>query len=423
MRDSSAILPIALADYKKDDLDYHKLEAKVRNKNKPEILKYLQSDCVNLYELVSGFIKEFGPRLTIGSAAMQELQEYHEFDVLDKTQDTFARAYYYGGRVQCFAKGVNIGRYKVYDVNSMYPSVMKNLLHPIGNEIEMHGGPVNNNTCFVGAYGKNHGAFPKRDENGSLRFDIKEGYFSVSIHEWRKALQLKMFEPFEVKECVDIKRRTTFAAFVDHFFELRGIAKANKDRAHDIFYKLILNSAYGKFAQDPSKYREYVITANSADVNPGPDWEPIFLDDTKDGYIIWERPVTFKKLFNTYTAASITGAARSVLMDAISKSTNPMYCDTDSIICDQLSGVTLSDTELGAWKYEGEGTRLAIAGKKMYALFDGEGNCIKEASKGAQITPEEIVKVAAGECILWRSEAPTLGIRGSKFLVREIKRT
>lgn len=420
MRDSSAILPIKLADYKKDDFDYTKLERKVRQRHKPEILKYLKSDCVNLYELVGGFIEEFGPRLTIGSAAMTQLKRFHDFDILNHFDDSRARTYYYGGRVECFKKGVFTGNFKVYDVNSMYPSVMRSYEHPIGNEIEVTN-KIGPDTCFVGAYGQNNGAFPKRDENGSLRFDISEGYFSVSIHEWRTALELRLFKPREIIECVDIRRKTTFATFVDHFFSLRQDAKSKGNRAHDIFYKLVLNSAYGKFAQDPAKYREFTITANTEDAHPGYGWEPVMLDDSANGFIIWSRPSTYKQLFNTFTAASITGAARSVLMRAISKSKNPMYCDTDSLICNALPGVEKSDA-LGAWKFEGDGDRLAIAGKKMYALFSGD-ECIKEASKGVVITPAEIEKVAKGEAVLWKSEAPTLGLRGVKFIVRNIQRT
>jgi hypothetical protein len=51
----------------------------------------------------------------------------------------------------------------------------------------------------------------------------------------------------------------------------------------------------------------------------------------------------------------------------------PIYCDTDSIICEAFGG-NLHDTELGGWKIEAEGDYAAIAGKKLYAVFDnGKG--------------------------------------------------
>ena len=56
--------------------------------------------------------------------------------------------------------------------------------------------------------------------------------------------------------------------------------------------------------------------------------------------------------------------------------------------CRSLSSVTLSHTELGAWKLESHGDLIAIAGKKMYDCFDGD-KCVKKATKGAWFSAEE----------------------------------
>src|ERR1700734_1674074 len=98
-RDSYAIMPFALGSYKgkkqKLEIDIRKLEASVREKNKQEILEYLEMDCVLLHELCSAFHFKFGDKLTIGSTAMKELGKIHSFEKLDASWDKFIR----GGRM------------------------------------------------------------------------------------------------------------------------------------------------------------------------------------------------------------------------------------------------------------------------------------------------------------------------------------
>ena len=102
----------------------------------------------------------------------------------------------------------------------------------------------------------------------------------------------------------------------------------------------------------------------------------------------------------------------------------PLYCDTDSIICDGSASLRMGDTELGAWKFEGAGTEVAIAGKKMYAVFDEKGECVKKAHKGAKLTGEQIRKIALGECITVENPGPVLKFDGTfAFTKRRIRRT
>src|SRR5579862_7391491 len=109
LRDSFAIIPVPLRAYAKDDIDYNKLESHRREKHKDEILSYLHTDCVKLFELVSSFIDRFGPMLTIGSTAMQEIQARYDFERLNEEGDAFFRQWYYGGRVECFHSGILSG--------------------------------------------------------------------------------------------------------------------------------------------------------------------------------------------------------------------------------------------------------------------------------------------------------------------------
>ena len=110
-------------------------------------------------------------------------------------------------------------------------------------------------------------------------------------------------------------------------------------------------------------------------------------------------------------------------MRAIAGSKRAVYCDTDSIICEELNGVEIDPAKLGAWKFEGDGDEMAIAGKKLYALFDA-GAPVKWASKGTKLAPEQIRKIALGGEVLWQSDAPNFSLTGTtKFVARVAKRT
>jgi len=424
IRDSFSIYPQPLKRYNKIDIDIAKMDREVRDKYKEEILVYLKGDCVYLHEIVKAFHQEFGPKLTIGSASMSQLQKMHDYYKMTDFEDTLFRHFFFGGRCERFEKGILRGRFEVYDVNSMYPSVMKNYEHPIGSNFN-ETKSVNRDTCFVVAEGENLGAFPIKTESGDLSFEQSYGVFHVTIHEWKTALELGAFIPHKIWSCYNFRERGTFADFVDKFYGLRVTAKKSKDDLRYQFYKLILNSAYGKFAQNPDYFREYVwVKANQPMQEP---WELEMIYE-EFGYMLWSTKAAhikgkYTSYYNVAIASSITGAARSILLEGLKKAKRPLYCDTDSIVCESLKGVEISDTVLGAWKYEGCGTEMAIGGKKMYALFDGE-TCIKQATKGCLLTPEEIRDVCNGKVIEWQNQAPTMRLgKDTRFLKRNIKMT
>lgn len=73
-RDSINIYAKPLEAFSKEKFDYDKMHESVRDQYMPEIKKYLRSDCENLYNLVTGFINEYGFNITTASAAMKYWQ-------------------------------------------------------------------------------------------------------------------------------------------------------------------------------------------------------------------------------------------------------------------------------------------------------------------------------------------------------------
>ena len=401
LRDSLHILPEKLAAWKKDSFDYQKMRKENRNKHKDEILKYLHSDCVYLFDIVKSFVQEFGLKLSIGQAAFSELKKSYKVSHLTEQSDDFLRRYFFGGRVECLAgRGIfetdlHGRNYKLYDVNSMYPSVMAAFRHPLGNAYHWRRGDIGPDTVFVDVVCKSNGAFVER-KTGELDAAVAEGFgrYYTTIWEYEIARKHDLLERHEIIGVVDFQSRSDFSSFVVPMYERRQHIKAGmvalkslgkedttdfeELKKQDLFLKYLLNNAYGKFAQNPRNFKEYYYT--EAGEAPPKQWME-FLDgldednrhrfampcERTDDFHVWARPSPGRRYNNVATAASITGAARAVLLEAIQNADDPIYCDTDSLICKSLAGVDIHKSKLGAWDLEAEFDRVIIAGKKTYA--------------------------------------------------------
>lgn len=431
LRDSYAILPIPLAAYEKEVIDYSLFEADKRNKHRTDILHYLSKDCEYLFDLVIKFIGRFGLQLTIGSTAIKEVAKLHPFPKQRERHDEKYRNYYFGGRVECFQHGIINGSFKVYDVNSMYPKAMRDYKHPIGSDYIVKRNLSRNSILKNGAFsefptkpyfihfrGRNKGAIPVRTKSG-LYFNQEYGDFFSCSHEIAIALKHKLIEIEHIYEIRVPVKTINFIDYVDTYIEEKIKAKRDKDKPSEIFAKLLLNSAYGKFGQNPDNYYDYVLRYIDGDL-PDSDYE-LYMD--YGGVEIWRKPSPSNNYYDVAVAASITSASRSILLDALQNAKNPLYCDTDSIICEELSGVLIDDYELGAWKFEGAGDSLAIAGKKLYCLKDGK-ETVKLASKGVKLSANDLFDIARGGEYHYKHDAPNFKLTGAvKFIDRNVRAT
>lgn len=470
LRDSFHIIPEKLASYQKDSFDYKKLVRGKRATYREEIIRYCLADCRYLLEIVKPFIERFGLKLSIGQAAMAEIRQHYEITKFSAGWDAYVRQFYFGGRVQCLkGSGEFVGDYKLIDVNSLYPSVMAAYNHPTGgfHEYEIHGGPIRENTFFVKLWCKNRGALISRSETGETIATQTEGVFNTTIHEFNVAVKHGLISDIQIIECLDCIKQTDFKNFVIPLYENRLKTKAALAelkakkldttatfidlKRDDIFYKLLLNNGYGKFCQDPRRYKEHYIT--DANEQPPDEWFSSIYDlgypdcekhlqaaFESDRYWIWSKPSPSFRYNNVGTGASITGAARAVLLDALQYTRSPIYCDTDSIICtgwDERQ-LQIDKTALGAWDLEDEFSRVLIAGKKLYAewhkepkrrtveeLERGLDPCYTVKSKGtAGVTWQEMLRMVDGESIVKVNRAPTLTKFGTQnYIERTIRST
>jgi hypothetical protein len=444
LRDSFHIIPEKLANLQKDAFDYSKMKRDKRNKHREEITRYLINDCRYLLDYVKAFVGAHGLKLSIGQAAMYELKKHYKVKSLGEQSDAYLRNFFFGGRVECLAgMGHFVGQYKMYDVNSMYPFVMATRQHPIGNSYQVRRGSPGPYTVFVVLACRNYGAFVKRGDMGETSANYARGRFLVSIWEYDTAVRLNLVDDIQIEYVVDCEERSDFSNFILPLYEKRRLTKNklkamkaagdttsreyNDTKKDDIFTKLLMNNAYGKFAQNPRRFKESYVTDN--DARPpaelvGYGELPVFRSDT---FAIWERPAPDLRFNNVGTAASITGAARAVLMEAIVKARDPIYCDTDSLICKSLD-MPLNDSELGYWALEQEFSEVLIAGKKLYAgRAAGQSGPDKIRSKGvSDLTWTDIERMLEGHTIESVNKAPTLTKRGADaqfYMHRSVRAT
>lgn len=462
-QDSYAILPFPLEAYRKTEIDYGIFEAHLREikKNREKISAYLYDDCRDLFALVSDYQDTFGHQLTVGSNAMKQLRKLHSFDRCDPKNDAYFRQYYFGGRVQCFEVGVLKGPFRVLDINSAYPAAMKNCPHPFNGNFESTDKMPDSFEApfFIKFTGRNYGALPVRTKSG-LSFDCEDGMpdengvkcFYACSHEMQVGLEKGLIEIDRVISCDVSLEYGSFGEFVDKFYGLKSECKASGDKIGELKWKYVVNSAYGKFAQNPENYydwkifrgdekwnccfQEHLISDNCPACGQVSGWE---LYSTFPEFEIHRRKAEFNRTayYDVAIAASITSATRAMLLRGIQESQRPIYCDTDSLVCVDFQG-QIDPLLLGAWKDEGTADYAAIAGKKLYSLFkklpvqaerdkistmvadsrarrkyEKELGVIKVVSKGGNLSWPDIVDLCQGKEIDYASPVPVYSIRGA----------
>lgn len=447
LQDSFSMIPTALKEGGgKIKIDYDKFERgeREKKKNKADIRRYLEEDCIQLADRVLTFHKMFGRKMTVGATSMGELRKIYQFtkmkpgSVERKEGDAYFRQFYYGGRVETIEPGDHTGNFKVYDVNSMYPHVMRSFRHPINAEWERAKSLPDgvSDVYFADITAASRGALPLPTKDG---IDFPHGTFRylACSHEIRAGIRLGLLEVLEVHDCHRAVMTTNFSEYIDKFYQMRLDYRKDGDEIAAMLVKYLLNSSYGKFGQDPTNFRDWMISLDIGNNDLEDDGYELY--STCDYFDLWCK-ASIPKItsYNDVSiAASITSAARSVLMDALTHSKGALYCDTDSIICTALD-CPVDPGKLGAWKLEEQCDRVVIAGKKLYALgrygvegdnglplsSDGKTRWLKVRTKGGTLAGDDIVNICRGGEVLFQSDRPTFSPElKPRFISRTFRKT
>lgn len=446
------------------EIEYAKLEPEVRLQHREEIEKYLRVDCIDLWNNLAKYFGQYGRGLTQAGASMRIWSRMAKVEPPRQTVEQFRRykPFYYGGRVECFRKGVKETSFQTVDANSMYPFAMlsKHPFSPLASlDSFLPANDLDISRCLIELKCVSEGAFPYRTDQGELIFpnDGIRRNFKITGWEFIAALEYNAVRDIDLINVHRFPLSIGFEEYIQHFYEKRKLAKDANDKAENIFCKLFMNSLYGKFGSNPGgavTAEEYEQTKED---DPGAGYhEYIIANDDSfakwkvDGYRdfkpwgerrLYVRPLPEIKhhYYNVATAASITGFARAHLFRASKLCRGLIYGDTDSLTAEDCSQLHIGK-ELGQWKIELTGRKYAVAGKKNYA-WESSDTTIKEyhafdsreektghwkiACKGARLTPQELVRAASGETIIYKPESPTYSITREipRFIDRKIRCT
>lgn len=444
VRDSYALLPAPLSAYKKDEIDYRIFEKKARAKpeNMRKIRDYLKTDCVYLYDMVTDFIRTHGMALTQAGAAMKKWEEIDKEKAPQSTKKFFEffSQFYFGGRVEVFRAGHIPGPHKLYDIKSAYPRAMLEK-HPYKLGYTTLAKPDKSKikpTSFVEVTCVSNGALPYRDGN-KITFpcdNVPRRYYAIG-HELINALALGLVRDCDFHAAHNFTIEKDFGEYIKPLYEVK--LKADKvlkdikdgiDRTSNadywqrvrLFAKLLMNSLYGKFGANPENYGHYLLAPDEYEMTEFPGYEK-YAELEKIDALMKPLDEREERYYNVATAASITSWVRSYLLKSIHRSSDVLYCDTDSLLCSEFYGEIGDD--LGQWNHEADISESWIAGKKLYALKktkrDKDG-LYKLASKGVRLDASEIKKLCLGETVLYRPQSPTYSFKKEPgFIPRRVK--
>lgn len=427
--DSYNILPAPLSAMQKDDIDYNLMEKGIREKHMAEITEYLKGDCIYLFDHIREYRENYGGALTQAGSAFKFWQQYEDIKPPTSNAAYYRRIkpFYFGGRVSPFERGTFHGDFKIYDINSAYPTAMLDE-HPFGVEYFTVARVPDKMLpkAFLIVECDSHGALPLRDSKGGVSFPHGRHQFHCTGWEFMAGLNTNTIRNVKIIKAWVFAETRSYKPYVDFFYQQKLAAERAGNKTQRMFAKLFLNSLYGKFGTNGAKHCDYVLK----DRDLPPSQRRIMQHEGFDpahvvgGLQIWQRAIeeAQQTYYNLAVSASITGWVRAYLWESICKVKRPLYCDTDSIICENGDSLPKGD-QLGEWDLEGEAVKVAIAGKKLYSceLKNGE---YKTACKGVRLTPQEIERVANGETVEYFNHAPSGGIKSARqFVSRKVRKT
>jgi hypothetical protein len=347
-------------------------------------------------QFVSGMKK-----LTVGADSLAEYKHIigqkdfvRTFPILHPTMDEDVRQAYRGGFAIADSRyrGKRVGRGRIYDVNSLYPSVMYDRVLPYGEPRWFKGVPETSveyplfvvSLTFTAQLKANH--IPCIQIKGSPHFaetvyqsDITEpttlACTNVDLALWRDHYDI------DVLSYNGGWKFHGITGFFKEYIDKWMAVKENSDGGLRFIAKLHLNSLYGKFATNP-------------DVTPK---VPILDENSIVKLVVGEEEI--RNPVYTPVGVFITAYARDVTIRAAQQNYDSFaYADTDSLhlLCDEdPPGLDVHPTKLGAWKYEGMFDEAIYVRAKCYCehmIEDSKGESVDYHATHVAGLPESIAE-------------------------------
>lgn len=413
----------------------------ISNDDKLKAVKYCINDCVVLKEVFDAYkaytVTQFKVNPYVYSAAAlgfnvwRTNMAYSQLKLQGVDQGLYPifNASYKGGMVFMTSKVIppNTPFLYMYDINSSYPAAMSKYEMPLcyqghydwpENKLkEVKEEDIVITNCYQISNLEYRDLWlpltPKRTMDG-LRYELKPNPVEYI---WG----VELLEVIRTRKVINgsIGREHRFStgpiykAFVNDLYKRRLEAKLRGDEIATDYLKLLLNSTYGKKAQqlyptsvicDSEKFL-YLLSLNADNIDIANT------EDLGGGlYHITFTDLKYSKQVgsNVHVAAFITAAARAEMTRAVRISTDNyrkptvIYGDTDSLVLTEpLPDDMIHADKLGYWKLEHKFVDWKCLGAKMYYAEKDDGS-LKMRFKGV---PRESVTKELFDELLTNGEA------------------
>jgi len=349
--------------------------------------EYNRNDCEVLYlaiERAQETILEMGGQLqmTLASTAMQLFRRkflMHDVDTSSRINE-IAKEAYFASRVEVFQKDVNYpGNY--YDVNSSFPHAMTFPMpgHLRASYAHLPDFVVENYPFLVDADIMVPDLYlppiPFRRDN---RLFFPVGRWRT----WLTGIDLQLLlanggKILRIRECKVFEDFDDLAEYSRTLYKMRA---ATTDPFERDFYKLLLNSLYGKFAEQPEK--------TTLLLNPSSE-QLAQLDRTTDelmpGVFFKTREVPIPHA-HVPISAYITAIARRTLFNFLSQANEIHYCDTDGF---STTEEYPTNNTLGGLKLEKTFSSAIFLVPKLYRWQPSDGNDAVVKAKGFSLSRDK----------------------------------
>jgi hypothetical protein len=302
------------------------------------------------------------------------------YQPLTEEQYTIVATTYFGGYTQVFGKGPYTNTF-YYDRNSHYPAEM---IHDMPNAIveevremtppELFSSKWIDDTVHIYLLlvtwnitdpGVHWNTMGYRLDNGEVVY-LRRNETPV----WKWACEIRDYHNAIVSGYIQFSRTRPFAEYINDMYARRLAAKREPNAAKVAFYKLLMNSLYGKFGQ--KKYNRQIVGTPIelwTFIKSNPTKRIVSARQLKDYMYVmdFEEKTASDCQYYIHWASYITASARGNLGNMLDAYT--IYCDTDSVIrTEPMCPRFIDANTLGMWKNEGEVARCLFIAPKMYYI-------------------------------------------------------
>lgn len=383
LHDSAKVIPLRIEQMPKAfgikieklEIDYNK-KRHVGYQLTAEEREYLRHDVTIAARALRYFIDQGLYGMTIGSIALKSFKKtgnveknWQNLFPMDMELDSEIRQAYKGAFT--YVKDTETGKEQeeglVFDVNSLYPSVMYYEQMPYGAPIKFYG-QYKEDKCYpyyfqilTCSFELKKGMLPTIQLKNNLAF-IPTEYVKSSKGELitmcMTCTDLELFfehyNVYDLEYHAGYKFKATdklFKEFIDHWISIKNESTINGNAGMRTIAKLMLNNLYGKFASRPTGFSKIPYFENG---------EVKYRLSEEE-----ERTMMYVPI-----GAAITAYARAkTIRSAQANYDRFIYADTDSL---HLKGTEMPDNieidsvKLGAWKHESTFTRAKFIRAKSY---------------------------------------------------------